>query len=74
MRMFRSVTIGQHIPGDSIIHRLDPRTKILSAILLIVLLFVVNGFAGYGLVALAIALVVRASRIPGNLCCAGSDP
>ncbi len=74
MRMFRSVTIGQHIPGDSIIHRLDPRTKILSAIFLIVLLFLVNGFVGYGLVALGIALVIRASRIPWKFVIRGVRP
>src|SRR5690554_6515274 len=74
MRMFRSVTIGQHIPGDSIIHRLDPRTKILSALALIVLLFVIDGFVGYGLAALAIALVVRASKIPGRFVLRGIRP
>lgn len=74
MRMLRSVTIGQHIPGDSLIHRLDPRTKILSSIVLIVLLFVVKGFIGYGLVALGIALVVRASNIPLRFVLRGVRP
>lgn len=74
MRMFRSVTIGQHIPGDSVIHRLDPRTKILSAMFLIVLLFVVKGFVGYGLVALGLALVIRASRIPWKFVIHGLRP
>ncbi|HHT68410.1 MAG TPA: energy-coupling factor transporter transmembrane protein EcfT [Firmicutes bacterium] len=72
--MFRSVTIGQHIPGDSVIHRLDPRTKILSAMFLIVLLFVVKGFVGYGLVALGLALVIRASRIPWKFVIRGLRP
>ena len=74
MRMFRSVTIGQHIPGDSVIHRLDPRTKILSAMFLIVLLFVVKGFVGYGFVALGLALVIRASRIPWKFVIRGLRP
>lgn len=72
--MLRSVTIGQHIPGDSLIHRLDPRTKIVSAIVLIVLLFVVRGFVGYGLVALGIALVVRTSKIPVRFVLRGVRP
>ena len=72
--MLRSVTIGQHIPGDSLIHRLDPRTKIVSAIVLIVLLFVVKGFVGYGLVALGIALVVRTSKIPVRFVLRGVRP
>ncbi len=74
MRMFRSVTIGQHIPGDSVIHRLDPRTKILSAIFLIVLLFVVDGFVGYGLAALGIAYVIWASKIPWKFVLRGVRP
>ncbi len=74
MRMLRSVTIGQHIPGDSVIHRLDPRTKILSSIFLIMLLFVVKGFIGYGLVALGIALVIRASGIPWRFVLRGVRP
>ncbi|MCK9524384.1 MAG: energy-coupling factor transporter transmembrane protein EcfT [Limnochordia bacterium] len=72
--MLRSVTIGQHIPGDSVIHRLDPRTKILSSIFLIMLLFVVKGFIGYGLVALGIALVIRASGIPWRFVLRGVRP
>lgn len=72
--MFRSVTIGQHIPGDSVIHRLDPRTKILSAMLLIILLFLVKGFVGYGLAALAIAYVIRASEIPWKFVIRGVRP
>ena len=74
MRMFRSITIGQYLPGDSLIHRLDPRSKILSTTLLIVLLFLVNGFVGYALVALAIALVVRAAQIPVKYVLRGLRP
>lgn len=74
MRMLRSVTIGQHIPGNSMIHHLDPRTKILSAMVLIVVLFVAKGFIGYGLVALGIALVIRASKIPWKFVLRGVRP
>lgn len=74
MRMLRSITIGQHIPGDSVIHRLDPRTKILSTIFLIVLLFLVNSFVGYALAALGIALVIWASKIPWKRVIRGLRP
>ena len=74
MRMLRSVTIGQHIPGNSMIHHLDPRTKILSAMVLIVVLFVAKDFIGYGLVALGIALVIRASKIPWKFVLRGVRP
>lgn len=72
--MFKNVTIGQHIPGNSIIHRLDPRTKITATTLLIVMLFLVKGFAGYGLVALGIAAVIWASEIPWRYVLRGLRP
>ena len=37
--MLTDITIGQYIPGDSIIHRLDPRMKIIITIILITALF-----------------------------------
>ena len=72
--MFRNVAIGQYIPGNSIIHRLDPRTKILATTLLIVVLFMVNGFVGYGLVAVGIAAVIWASEIPWRYVIRGLRP
>ncbi len=74
MSMFKNVTIGQHIPGDSIIHRLDPRTKIITASFLIVLLFLVKGFMGYGLVALGIAAIIGASGISWRYVLRGLRP
>lgn len=71
---FKNITIGQHIPGDSVIHRLDPRTKILGTTFLIVLLFLVNGFIGYGLAALAIAAVIVASELPWRFVLRGLRP
>jgi len=41
------ITIGQYIPGNSAIHRLDPRTKILITFVFMVLLFVIDDFRGY---------------------------
>ena len=38
--MIRDITIGQHFPGNSVVHRLDPRMKILLTIGYIILLFV----------------------------------
>ncbi len=72
--MFKNITIGQHIPGDSLIHRLDPRTKIIATGLLIVLLFLVEGFLGYALVALAIAAVIHISDISWQYVLRGLRP
>ncbi len=49
--MLRSVTLGQYFPGNSLIHRLDPRTKLLATIALIAIVFVSKGFAGFLLIA-----------------------
>ncbi|NLJ73455.1 MAG: energy-coupling factor transporter transmembrane protein EcfT [Firmicutes bacterium] len=72
--MFKNITIGQYIPGSSIIHRLDPRTKILSTMFLIISLFLVDSFWGYGLIGLGIILVIRASEIPWKFVLRGLKP
>src|SRR5690554_1577879 len=74
MALFKNITIGQYIPGDSIIHQLDPRTKIIAAILLIVQLFLVSSFWGYACAAVAIFLIVHASKIPGRVVLRGLRP
>lgn len=40
--MIKDITIGQYIPGESFIHKLDPRTKILITFLFIISLFIVD--------------------------------
>ena len=41
------ITLGQYLPGNSFMHRLDPRTKLLLATAVMVVLFLVDGFLGY---------------------------
>ena len=60
--MIKDVTLGQFLPGGSILHRLDPRTKILCTVAYLVLLFVVNNF--YSLLA-AFALLIFFISISG---------
>jgi len=62
--MFKNITIGQHYPGDSIIHRLDPRIKILLTILYMILLFMVKNFSGYAVFAVFIVSVIIVSGVP----------
>ena len=57
--MLRDVSFGQYYPSDSIVHRLDPRMKLLMMIAYIVLVFFVESYAGY----LAVALFVVATSI-----------
>ena len=56
--MIKDITIGQYIPGESFIHKLDPRTKILISFLFIISLFIVDKFVGYIFVVAFLALVV----------------
>lgn len=74
MPTLRSITIGQYIPRESLIHGLDPRTKIVITILLVVTLFLVKHFAGYGLVAVFIGLAIFLSRIPFRFLLRGLRP
>lgn len=45
--MIKDITIGQYVPGDSFVHKLDPRVKILISLIYIIDLFIVNSFKGY---------------------------
>ena len=58
------IVFGQYLPGHSIIHRLDPRLKIASLLLLLIAVFFDAGFIGYGLIGLFVLLALLLSRIP----------
>lgn len=64
MELLRSVTIGQYLPGNSLVHRLDPRTKIVATAALIGWMFAVNQLQGFFGVGLFVALLLAASRVP----------
>ena len=60
--MLTNITIGQYIPGNSLIHRIDPRAKILMTVFFVVILFVARGFFSYLAIAtftLAIILLAK---------------
>ncbi|EJW95351.1 cobalt transport family protein, partial [gut metagenome] len=62
--MLKDITIGQHFPGNSVVHRTDPRLKILLTIAYIVLLFTVNNFVGLALSLVLLTALYLVSRIP----------
>lgn len=62
--MIRDITLGQYYPGDSAVHRLDARTKIIATLLYIIELFVVNNFWGFLIAAAALFAVIAVSRVP----------
>ena len=58
------ITLGQYYPGNSFIHRLDPRTKILSTLLLIIAVFLANSAIGYGTLCAMVLLIIAVSGLP----------
>ena len=61
--MLKDITLGQYFPGDTVAHRLDPRTKILLVVLYIVALFCADSLLAYGILAAVLAVCVRVSRV-----------
>lgn len=72
--MIKDITIGQYIPGESFIHKLDPRTKILIAFMFIISLFLVDKFVGYIFVVAFLALVVYIAKISPRFLYKGLKP
>ena len=62
--MLRDITLGQYYPVDSVLHRLDPRTKLFGTLVYIISLFAAGGAAAYGLAAVFLAAAIRLSRVP----------
>lgn len=62
--MIRDITLGQYYPVDSVVHRLDPRTKLFGTMVYIVSLFLADSLWGYLITALFLAVVTRLSKVP----------
>lgn len=61
--MLKDITIGQFFQGDSLIHKLDARTKLLLALAYIVAIFVANSFIGFAVIALLLITIIAISKI-----------
>ena len=72
--MFKDIIIGQYIPGDSFIHKMDPRVKIMLALAFIVLLFVVSGPLPYLLITLLVMYMVFGCGVPVKVFIKGLKP
>ncbi len=62
--MIKDITLGQFFPGNSVIHKIDPRVKILLIIAYIVFLFVANNFVSLGFMVLVTVAIVLLTKIP----------
>mgnify|MGYP001138384563 CR=1 FL=1 len=62
--MLKDITLGQYFPGESVIHRMDSRVKIILTIVYIVMLFVANNIAGLALSAVFAGMLYVIGKIP----------
>ena len=62
--MLRDITLGQYYPGESWIHRLDPRVKRIATLVYVIALFIVNNLAGFAVALAALAAVIIISKVP----------
>ncbi|HSW36463.1 MAG TPA: energy-coupling factor transporter transmembrane component T [Candidatus Limnocylindrales bacterium] len=74
MELTRNITIGVYLPGVTCIHRLDPRTKIIAATLLIILLMLSQSYEAYAFFTLFTAAVILLARIPLSYALRGLKP
>ena len=62
--MLRDITLGQYYPADSVIHKLDPRVKLMATLVYIMSLFTFRGAAGFILATVFMIVVIRLSKVP----------
>lgn len=62
--MLRDITLGQYYQTDSVIHKLDPRVKLIATICFIISLFVVKSWVGYVAAAIFLAVMIKLSKVP----------
>ncbi|MCI9447834.1 MAG: energy-coupling factor transporter transmembrane protein EcfT [Lachnospiraceae bacterium] len=62
--MLRDITIGQYYPADSVLHKMDPRTKLMATMIYILSLFVFRNLAGFAAVTAGLLAVILLSKVP----------
>ncbi|NMD42191.1 MAG: energy-coupling factor transporter transmembrane protein EcfT, partial [Firmicutes bacterium] len=72
--MSRSITLGSYLPGDSFLHRANPRFKILILLLFLAALFMMKSFTGLGLVLVLLLLIMLAVPVPWRYLAGGLRP
>ncbi|MBO5122139.1 MAG: energy-coupling factor transporter transmembrane protein EcfT [Oscillospiraceae bacterium] len=72
--MLKDITLGQFFPGNTLVHRLDPRAKLLCVILYIVALFTCKGWLGYAIVAVLLFVCIRISKVSRRALTKGLKP
>src|SRR5690625_2893738 len=69
-----NMIIGQYVPGTSLVHRLDPRTKITIIFIFVIIVFFANNFNSYTILTVFVLLSVLITRIPFHFILKGLTP
>ena len=72
--MLKDITLGQFFPGDTVVHRLDPRTKLILMIAYISALFLAEGFAAYAFMFVVLVTCISISKIKPRAILRGLKP
>ena len=72
--MLKDITLGQYFPGNSVVHRLDPRTKLIMLVMYIVALFCAESWISYGVMLVFLAVIIAFSKIPVKSILRGMKP
>ena len=72
--MLKDITLGQYFPGNSVIHRLDPRAKLVILVIYIVALFLAVSWLSYGLMLAFLLTCIAISGIPAKSFVRGMKP
>ncbi|MGN1266375.1 MAG: energy-coupling factor transporter transmembrane component T family protein [Dorea sp.] len=72
--MIRDITIGQYYPAKSILHKLDPRVKLVATLMYLVSLFLVTNVWGYIVATVFLVAVIRMSKVPFSYIVRGLKP
>ncbi len=72
--MIRDITIGQYYPAKSVMHRLDPRVKLVSTLLYLISLFLFRNISGYIVATIFLVGIIRVSKVPFSYIVKGLKP
>jgi len=72
--MIRDITIGQYIPGNSILHKTDPRVKIIMTLFYMILIFTIDSYFGFGFTYMFTLMTIMLCRIPLKFTLKGIKP
>lgn len=71
---FKDITLGQYFPGNSLLHRFDPRSKIIFTVLFIAAIFLCKGLVSYGITLLILLMMIGISKVQPRVFLKGMKP